>query len=100
MYLLSVPDLERSLSGLVLISSAPDARWHSRYLRMTSENPLTAMHMATHALHAHKSNETLRDRAVASAPWNLIAAALLLGEALLARMPYDLAAVEWSDQHR
>jgi pimeloyl-ACP methyl ester carboxylesterase len=99
MYLLSVPDLQHHLSGLVLISTAPDARWYSQYLRMTIENPLPAMHIATQAFNAHKSNETLRDLAVASAPWNFTAKALPLGEALLARMPYNLAAVEWSDQH-
>ena len=99
MYLLSVPDLRHHLSGLVLISTAPDARWYSHYLRMTVENPLPAMQIATQAFYAHKSNETLRDLAVASAPWNFTAKALPLGEALLARMPYNLAAVEWSDQH-
>jgi pimeloyl-ACP methyl ester carboxylesterase len=99
MYLLSVPELEPHIRGLVLISGAPDARWYSHYLRMATENPLPALQMANHAFNANKSNETLRDLAVASAPWNFSADALLLGEALLARMPYNLAAVEWSDRH-
>ncbi len=99
MYLLSVPELEHHVKGLVLISSAPDARWYSRYLRMVSENPLPAMQMANLAFNANKSNETLRDLAVASAPWNFSADARVRGESLLARMPYNLAAVEWSDRH-
>lgn len=99
MYLLSVPELEERLRGLVLISSAPDARWYSRYLRMAAENPLVAMQAANRAFEAGRNNETLRDLAVASAPWNFSGDALHLGEALLARMPYNLAAVEWSDSH-
>lgn len=99
MYLLSVPELEERLRGLVLISSVPDARWHSRYLRTTAENPLVAMQAANRAFEADRNNETLRDLAVASAPWNFSGDALHLGEALLARMPYNLAAVEWSDSH-
>jgi pimeloyl-ACP methyl ester carboxylesterase len=99
MYLLSVPELEHHVRGLVLVSSAPDARWYSHYLRMTSENPLPSMHKANEAFIANRSDETLRDLAMASAPWNFSADALHLGEALLARMPYNLAAVEWSDRH-
>jgi pimeloyl-ACP methyl ester carboxylesterase len=99
MYLLSVPELEDHLRGLVLISSAPDAGWYSHYLRMADENPLPAMQIAKRAFEADKNNETLRDLAVASAPWNFCADALLLGRALLARMPYNLAAVEWSERN-
>jgi pimeloyl-ACP methyl ester carboxylesterase len=89
----------RQWPWVLLISSAPDARWYSHYLRMTTQNPLPAMQTATQAFNANKSNETLRDLAVASAPWNFCTDALPLGEALLARMPYNLAAVEWSDRH-
>jgi pimeloyl-ACP methyl ester carboxylesterase len=99
MYLLSVPELEHHIRGLVLVSSAPDARWYSHYLRMTSENPLPAMQKANEAFNANRSDETLRDLAVASAPWNFSTDALHLGEGLLARMPYNLTAVEWSDRH-
>ena len=57
------------------------------------------MQAANRAFEAGRNNETLRDLAVASAPWNFSGDALHLGEALLARMPYNLAAVEWSDSH-
>lgn len=99
MYLLSVPELEDRLRGLVLISSAPDARWHPHYVRMTIENPLVAVQAAIRAFEANRNNDTLRDLAVASAPWNFSNEAVPLGEALLARMPYNLAAAEWSDGH-
>jgi pimeloyl-ACP methyl ester carboxylesterase len=99
MYILSVSELEHHLKGLVLISTAPDARWFSNYLSMASENPLPAMQRAQLAFNKNKTNETLRDLAVTSTPWNFSADALHLGETLLARMPYNLAAVEWSDQH-
>ena len=37
MYLLSVPALDRLLAGLVLISTAPNARWRPAFAQMTQE---------------------------------------------------------------
>ena len=41
---------------------------------------------------------SLREVAVASAPWNFSAGSLDAGRELLTRMPYNRAAVEWSDR--
>ena len=43
--------------------------------------------------------ENLTALAVASAEWNFTPAGLEAGRALLSRMPYNSAAVEWSDAH-
>jgi pimeloyl-ACP methyl ester carboxylesterase len=99
MYLLSIPELETCLSGLVLVSTAPDASWKPRYVAMTQADPLPAVD-ASAALYAESpGNERIRDLAVASAPWNFTAEGLAAGRDLLARMPYNFQAVEWSDRY-
>lgn len=99
MYLLSVPELEHKIIGLALISTAPDASWHSRYVEMTLHNPLPEVDVAVQEFERKRTNESLREIAIASAPWNFTTACLSAGRDLLARMPYNLAAVEWSDRH-
>ncbi|MEV6845156.1 alpha/beta hydrolase [Actinoplanes sp. NPDC051411] len=96
MYLLSVPELEPRLAGLVLVSSAPDAGWLADFERMTAEHPLPEVEAATAAYEADPTDVNLGRVAVASAPWNFTAAGVAAGAELLARMPYNTAAVDWS----
>lgn len=98
MYLLSVPELEKHIAGLVLISTAPDAGWHPRFVQMTLRNPLPEVDAAAGAFAENKTNERLRDIAVASAEWNFTPDSVAIGRDLLARMPYNFEAVEWSDR--
>ena len=99
MYLLSVPELETHLKGLVLIGSAPDARWHARFVTMAGENPLPAVNAASERFEADKSAENFRAIAVAAADWSFTPDGLTAGRQLLARMPYNQAAVEWSEHN-
>jgi pimeloyl-ACP methyl ester carboxylesterase len=99
MYLLSVPGLQSHLRGLVLISSAPDAGWKPLYKAMTTANPLPAVDAAADRYERDPTVENLRALAVASAPWNFNPEGLAAGTDLLSAMPYNTAAVEWSDLH-
>lgn len=99
MYLLSVPELESRLRGLILISTAPDASWKPRFIEMTGHNPLPEVDAATRAYEAEPDDARLGALAVATAPWNFTPAGLAAGRDLLARMPYNRAAVDWSDQN-
>ncbi|MBO9498426.1 MAG: alpha/beta fold hydrolase [Novosphingobium sp.] len=99
MYLLSVPELERRIRGLALVSTAPDAGWKPRFVAMTELHPLPEVERTTAIYIADRTNENLRDIAVASAEWNFTPGSLAAGRDLLARMPYNYAAVEWSDRH-
>ena len=96
MYLLSTPELEHELEGLVLVSTAPDASWLPAFVAMTAQDPLPAVVEATERYEAEPSDERLKDIAVASAPWNFTAEGVEAGARLLARMPYNRAAVDWS----
>jgi pimeloyl-ACP methyl ester carboxylesterase len=99
MYLLSVPELESRLAGLALVSTAPDASWLPAFVAMTEAHPLPAVDAANARFEADPTDAKLGAIAVASAPWNFTPAGLEAGENLLARMPYNRAAVEWSAEH-
>lgn len=96
MYLLSVPALEARLAGLALVSSAPDAGWRPAFAAMVARHPLPAVDEATRAYEADPSDDRLRALAVASAEWNFAPSSVARGRELLARMPYNRAAVDWS----
>lgn len=98
-YLLSVPALEATLSGLVLVSTAPNCGWMPTFEAMCAANPIAEVALSTERYEHNPTNETLRDLAVATAPWNFTPSGLDPGRALLMRMPYNRAAVEWSDRH-
>ncbi len=99
MYLLDTPALQPHLRALALLDSAPDAGWFAHYLEMTRAHPLAEVEAATARYVGDQSDANLGRIAVASAPWNFTPAGLPPGRALLARMPYNGAAVAWSDSH-
>ncbi|ANJ28923.1 alpha/beta fold hydrolase [Agromyces aureus] len=99
MYLLSTPELEGMLTGLVLVSTAPDASWMGAFEQMTRDHPLPEVDAATVAYELEPTDGHLADFAVASAPWNFRADHVERGRELLARMPYNGRAVDWSAEH-
>lgn len=99
MYLLSVPELEARLKGLVLVSSAPHAGWTADFAAMTAAHPLPAVDEAAAAYEAAPTDAALERLAVASAPWNFTAEGVDAGAALLTGLPYNRAAVDWSAAH-
>ena len=99
MYLLATPRLSEVVRGIALLDTAPDSSWHPEYADMTRRNPLPAFESAALEYARDKSIANLTTLAVTSAEWNFTAAALDTGRALLSRMPYNVAAAEWSDAH-
>jgi pimeloyl-ACP methyl ester carboxylesterase len=99
MYLLSTPALEEVLAGLALISTAPDASWLPEFAAMTEWHPLPEVAAATAAYEQDPTDESLGAIAVCSAAWNFSPGTVEVGAELLARMPYNGAAVAWSAQH-
>jgi len=99
MYLLSTPDLESRLTGLVLAGTAPDSSWLPGFVAMTERNPLPSVVAATEAYGKEPTAEHLAAIAVASAAWNFGPRTVGAGRDLLARMPYNGPAVDWSDEN-
>lgn len=99
MYLLATPEIEPHLVGLALLDTAPDCSWFPEYVKMTKANPLPEVEAATAIYEADRRDENIAAIAVASTPWNFSAKGLAAGRDLLGRMPYNSAAVDWSDAH-
>ena len=97
MYLLSTPELAPHILGLALLDSAPDANWHPRFVAMAGAHPLSAVDRTRAVYEAERCDENLAAIAVAAADWNFTYAGLALGHELLACLPYNRAAVKWSD---
>ncbi len=97
MYLLATTELAPHLKGLALLDTAPDAGWHSRFGDMTQRFPLPEVEAAAAVYEADRCDDNIAAIAVASAPWNFTPSGLAAGRELLARMPYNSAAVDWSD---
>jgi len=98
-YLLATPAIEPLLTGLVLVSTAPHAGWMPVFAEMTRANPIPEVDAAAARHEADPTVATLRDLAVATAPWNFTPGGLAAGARLLAAMPYNPSAVAWSDEH-
>jgi pimeloyl-ACP methyl ester carboxylesterase len=95
-----VPEIERHATGIVLISTAPDASWMPVFEQMCADNPLSGYAEALEAYVANPNLETVTALCVASAPWNAeTPEGLAKVTELLGRMPYNAAAVEWSAEH-
>jgi pimeloyl-ACP methyl ester carboxylesterase len=99
MYLLATPALRGRVRGLALLDTAADCTWHAEYLEMTKKDRLPRFERAAVEYAREKSIANLTELAVSSAEWNFTPDALEAGRALLARMPYNIDAVEWSDAH-
>lgn len=97
MYLLATPQLREHVRALALLDTAPDCSWHAVYVDMTRKHPLPEVERAAVKYAHDKTVENLAALAVASAEWNFTPQGLSAGRELLARMPYNAAAVEWSD---
>ena len=101
-YILSVPEIAAHASGIVLISTAPDASWMPRLRTDVLGQPSARLRGddAAAAYTLHPNLETLTALCVASAPWNAASPeGLARVTGLLGRMPYNAAAVEWSAEH-
>jgi pimeloyl-ACP methyl ester carboxylesterase len=97
MYLLATPAIREHIRGLALLDTAPDCAWHAAYVQMTKDDPLPGFADALAAYERDNSLANLTTLVIESAEWNFEPAGLDAGREMLARMPYNSAAVEWSD---
>jgi len=99
MFMLSVPALEAHLVGMVLVSSAPDARWREAFHAYARDHALPGVDTAAAAYARAPGADTLRALTLAAADWNFTLAGLHKGRALLEDLPYCHEAVAWADAH-
>lgn len=97
-YLLSCPELRGRVRGIGLVDTAPNCDWYAKYVQMTKDNPLPGFDAAMARYLSDQTQPNLAALCVASAEWNFNPAGVEAGRTLLAAMPYNAAAVEWSDK--
>jgi len=96
MYALSTPELKKYLSGLVLISSAPDTSWRKQYFEFCKNNPIIETNKIATKYAKHPNNTLLRQLTIASASQCFSAKSMKKGIKLLSSLPYNHQACDWS----
>ncbi len=99
MFILSVPELEEQLVGMVLVSSAPHAGWRPSFARWAEAHPIRGLDTAARDYARDPNDETLRTLTLAAAPWNFTPEGLAAGRAALEDLAYCHDAVAWADAH-
>lgn len=99
MYALATPGLDRTLTGLVLMDSAPDASWQGPFQEYVKNHPLSEMEKCEKAFVANPNNKTLRDLTVASAPYLFHPSCPKEKGDFLKRLPYNHRSCAWSGEN-
>ena len=99
MYSLATPALQKMLTGLVLMDSAPDASWQQLLMEAVKHNPIPEVEYL-HKLYAESpNNETLKQLTVLSVPYLFTKNGLKKDLSFLESLPYNFMTCEWSAQH-
>jgi pimeloyl-ACP methyl ester carboxylesterase len=99
MYLLASPAVGSLAKALVLIGSAPSTAWQDGFASLMASEPLPAVDAAMLAYEEEPSDERLAAVTLAAAPWSFAPAALSRGRAMLAGLPFNWRAVDWSSRN-
>ncbi len=99
MYALATPALQKMLTGLVLMDSAPDASWQQLLMEAIKHNPIPEVEYL-HKLYAENpNNETLKQITILSVPYLFTKDGLNKDLSFLESLPYNFMTCEWSAQN-
>lgn len=99
MFALATPQLEKKLTGLVLMGSAPNSDWQEAFVKKTQEMALAEVESWNKIYRESPNNETLRELTLASAPYCFTAKGLAAGRELFKNLPYNYESCQWSADH-
>jgi pimeloyl-ACP methyl ester carboxylesterase len=99
MYALATPALKNYLSGLVLISSAPDTSWRKQYFEFCKNYPIIDANKIAAKYAKYPNNTLLRQLTIASAAHCFSDNSLKKGLKLLSSLPYNHESCDWSGAH-
>ena len=95
MFALSLPELEKSLGGLVLMNSAPSLECSTLFNEYLNEHPDPDFKKAELEYANHPSDQSLKALVHAVAPYFFTKSGLSEGLELLAGLPYTHGTYEW-----
>ncbi|WP_131781425.1 alpha/beta fold hydrolase [Legionella gresilensis] len=99
MYALATPELENKLTGLVLMSSAPDSSWQQHFMKYVQSNPIAQAEKLNEAYAKKPNNDTLKKLTILSAPYLFTEKGLPEDLSFLENLPYNFRTCEWSALH-
>ncbi|MGH2612188.1 MAG: alpha/beta fold hydrolase, partial [Rhabdochlamydiaceae bacterium] len=99
MYVLSTPEVENFLDGLVLLDSAPNAEWQISFEKVLKNFPIPELEALQATYNKNPSNKALKRLTIASAPYLFTKKGLADGVKMLESLPYNYEACQWSEEH-
>ena len=89
MFVLSLPELEEKLRGLILFRASPDRRWEDEFNKYSMLNPIPGLTKLQTNFKKHPTNEGLKDLTTASSSYFFSSQSLEIGKAILDRLPFN-----------
>ena len=99
MYALSLPELEDLLLGLVLLDSAPDAKWQVLFGQVIKNFPISGLEALQENYENEPSNMALKALTMASAPYLFTKKGKTIGLESLVHLPYNYETCQWSEKY-
>ena len=100
MFALATPGLEKNLSGLVLMTSAPDMSWQKELAEKLVCFPLPEADWADRSYKKNPSNDALRECIVTAAPRMFFTEdGLKRGVQFLNKLPFNYEVFQWAEEH-
>ena len=99
MFALTITELEKILSGLVLIGSTPDTSWQKAFMQYVKLHPLAKVEKLQKLYTANPSNKLLKQLTIAAAPNFLTAKGIKKNSAFLNSLPYNSKSHIFFDKH-
>ncbi|MFA6301944.1 MAG: alpha/beta hydrolase [Legionella sp.] len=96
MFALATPELEKNLSGLVLMDSAPNASWQIHFMKYIQNHPLPEVERLQKLYERKPSNDLLKKLTIASAPYFSIPENLNKIAELLSSLPFNYKTHQWT----
>ena len=99
MFALATPELEKIISGLVLMDSAPSAAWQNDFSKYVHNHPLPEAERLQTLYDKNPSNDILKKLTIACAPYFSRPESLQKITALMQSLPFNYQSHLWAAQH-
>ena len=99
MFALALPELEKKLKGIVLMSAAPDMSWQKEFARKIQQPAYAKIQKLEEAFQKNPNPETLKELVLGGAPLMFTHDGLSKGIKSLENLPYNSKAIAWTQSH-